>query len=164
MERRTAGAGLVLSLALLVHSWPWPREAAPLCTHPVEVLAKAGHTTVVRCDAIGGHREPTGPVRRLFELPIDLNCADPATLQVLSGIGPSRASAIERERSVRPFARVDELVRVPGIGPKTLARLRGALWVSPQSASGSQALPSVESGDCRSTGGTEPERGSEDHR
>ena len=151
-------------MALLALSWPWPREAVPLCTHPVEVAAVAGHTSVVRCAAVRGHSEPTGPARRLFELPIDLNCADLATLQVLSGIGPSRARAIERERRARPFARVDELVRVPGIGPKTLAKLRGALWVSPLSSPGSERLPSVDSRGCRSTGGTELERGSEDHR
>ena len=164
MERRTVGAGFALSLALLALAWPWPRGAAPVCTHPVEVAAVAGHTTAVRCGASEHGTAPTGPVRRLFELPIDLNCADLATLQVLTGIGPVRARAIERERRGRPFARVDELVRVPGIGPKTLAHLRGSVWVSAGDSPGSEDPSSVESRDCRSRGGAEPERGSEDHR
>lgn len=42
-------------------------------------------------------------------------------LQTLSGIGPVLARRIV---SGRPYREVDELVRVKGIGPKTIERIR----------------------------------------
>ena len=57
--------------------------------------------------------------------PVNVNTADASQLQSLPGIGPSKASAIISYRSANgPFKRVDDLVRVKGIGPKTLAKLR----------------------------------------
>jgi len=55
--------------------------------------------------------------------PADLNVADVATLELLPGIGPSRAMAIADERKRRPFAGPAELSRVRGIGPATVAGL-----------------------------------------
>jgi competence protein ComEA len=54
-------------------------------------------------------------------LAIDLNCDPPARLEALPGIGAERARALA---AARPFAAVDDLARLPGIGPRTLARLR----------------------------------------
>ncbi len=56
---------------------------------------------------------------------ININTADAAALQSLSGIGPSLAAAIveHRERN-GPFASVDDLVNVAGIGPAKLEQLR----------------------------------------
>jgi type II secretory pathway component PulK len=87
-----------------------------------------------------------GPARRLFGLPIDLNCADAPTLEVLSGIGTVRARAILDERRIRAFSDVDDLMRVHGIGPKTLERLRPVVGVNSATA-GSMAFP-----ECRSNG------------
>jgi competence protein ComEA len=42
-------------------------------------------------------------------------------LATLPGIGPSKAAAIIENR---PYASVDDLERVPGIGAKTIERLR----------------------------------------
>ncbi len=58
---------------------------------------------------------------------IDLNAASPGLLETLPGIGPAKARAIAATRSERAFERLTDLQRVPGIGPKTLARL--ALWI-----------------------------------
>lgn len=56
---------------------------------------------------------------------IDINQADQAQLEQLPGIGPSKAKAIIRHREAHgPFASVDALDAVPGIGPKTVANLR----------------------------------------
>jgi competence protein ComEA len=63
----------------------------------------------------------------LVGLPIDPNRADAATLETLPGIGPTRALAILATRERGPFRRVEELTRVPGIGPRTLAGLAG--WI-----------------------------------
>lgn len=62
--------------------------------------------------------------------PIDLNTADAALLQTLPGIGGATADAIIEHR-VRngPFANVDELDDVSGIGPAKLARLRELVTV-----------------------------------
>ncbi len=57
--------------------------------------------------------------------PVDVNRASITELDALPGIGPATASAIvtERERN-GPFLDVDDLLRVPGIGPAKLATLR----------------------------------------
>jgi len=52
---------------------------------------------------------------------LHLNEADADALARLPGIGPALA---ERIVAARPFATVDDLLRVRGIGPKTLAALR----------------------------------------
>ena len=54
---------------------------------------------------------------------IDLEHAPAAWLEALPGIGPARAAAILRERDTRPFVRIEDLERVPGIGPITRERL-----------------------------------------
>lgn len=51
---------------------------------------------------------------------INLNSATSEELESLSGIGPSLASRIVE---ARPYREVDDLLRVRGIGPSTLARL-----------------------------------------
>lgn len=57
--------------------------------------------------------------------PIDVNHANAAELQKLPGVGAKLAQRILDERTLRgPFRTVDDLRRVPGIGPKTLEKLR----------------------------------------
>ena len=61
---------------------------------------------------------------------LDLNAADAAALETLPGIGPRLAARIvEDRRSAGRFDSVGALVRVKGIGPKTVARLRPAVTV-----------------------------------
>ncbi len=59
------------------------------------------------------------------EGPVNINRADRSMLETLPGVGPVTASAIVswRERN-GPFASVDDLVEVSGIGTVTLERLR----------------------------------------
>jgi competence protein ComEA len=59
---------------------------------------------------------------------IDPNTADRATLMRLPGVGPVLADRIlvDRARS-GPYARPEDLLRVPGIGPAKLAKLRAHL-------------------------------------
>ena len=64
--------------------------------------------------------EPSAPLT-----PIDVNTADEETLQQLPGIGPALAERIAADRAVNgPFASLDELTRVDGIGEKTVEALR----------------------------------------
>lgn len=55
---------------------------------------------------------------------IDINTADESALRRLPGVGPSRAAAIGRERSVGgPFRSPSDLTRIPGIGEGLAERL-----------------------------------------
>jgi len=67
-----------------------------------------------------------------FDYPIDLNAASQEALESLPGIGPSKASDILAYREEHgPFASVDDLVNVPGIGASTVETLRDFLIVEP---------------------------------
>ena len=61
---------------------------------------------------------------------VNINTASAAELQTLSGIGPSMAQSIIDERSKNgPFASVDDLMRVSGIGEKKLAKIKDCICV-----------------------------------
>ena len=55
---------------------------------------------------------------------VDVNGASAAELASLEGIGPALAARIV---AARPFARIEEVARVRGIGVRRLARLRPRL-------------------------------------
>ncbi|HNN96044.1 MAG TPA: helix-hairpin-helix domain-containing protein [Pseudomonadota bacterium] len=61
---------------------------------------------------------------------VNINDASSEQLQLLPGVGPSRAEAIVTFRKSHPFKRVDELTRIKGIGRKSLLRLRPLLTIS----------------------------------
>ena len=62
--------------------------------------------------------------------PIDINTADTAALQTLPGIGETKAAAIIDHREANgPFATVDDLQNVKGIGEKTLEKLKEHITV-----------------------------------
>lgn len=65
------------------------------------------------------------------ETPVHLNGASAQQLQALDGIGPALSERIVEYRTTQhPFERPEELTRVRGIGPKTLAELRPLVTVS----------------------------------
>ena len=62
--------------------------------------------------------------------PVDLNTAGVDELDALPGVGPATAAAIVAHRdSQGPFASVDELLDVRGIGPAKLDALRPLVTV-----------------------------------
>lgn len=78
------------------------------------------------------YAEPTpdqGPPTVEEDTRINVNQAGVEELVALPGIGPSRAAAIVAEREKRPFRRVEDIMRVPGIGRKTYLRIRASIRV-----------------------------------
>jgi competence protein ComEA len=77
---------------------------------------------VVDGGGAAGPATPSGPV--------DLNTATAADLEALPGVGPATATAIVDDRTRNgPFASVDDLDRVSGIGPAKLDALRELVTV-----------------------------------
>ena len=71
---------------------------------------------------------------------MDINNADAASLEALPGIGPSLAAAIVEHRQRNgPFASVDELIEVSGIGRVKLEQIRPAATVTGRMTSGEGA-------------------------
>jgi competence protein ComEA len=57
--------------------------------------------------------------------PLNINSATLTELDALPGVGPTKAAAILQYRQEHgPFAAVDQLARVPGLGAGAVARLR----------------------------------------
>ncbi|AXK38399.1 ComEA family DNA-binding protein [Crenobacter cavernae] len=73
---------------------------------------------------------------------VNLNTANQQELEALNGIGPAKAKAILDYRTKNgPFKTVDDLKNVPGIGDKTLEKLRKDI-----STSGQTTLPAKPAG------------------
>ena len=77
---------------------------------------------------------------------VNIQTATPEQLQLLPGIGPSKAQAIVAFRERRAFRRVEDIMRVRGVGRSTFRRLRSMLTVdgpttmsAPQRASASSS-------------------------
>ena len=63
--------------------------------------------------------------------PVDINTADAKTLDSLNGIGPAKAAAIVAYREQNgPFATIEDLANVKGIGLRTVELNRDAMTVS----------------------------------
>jgi len=106
------------------------------CLAPEEIFERAAVGAVAGV-GVGGEAALEGVARLLVGGRIDLNRATARLLETLPGIGPQRAEAIVRARGERPFAAVAEIERVPGIGPKTRARLER--WLRVDSMHGAEA-------------------------
>src|SRR5262245_9141241 len=77
---------------------------------------------------------------------IDINTAPPAVLVLLPGIGEKRALDIVAARAKRRFSRPRDLLRVRGIGRKTLAKLLPWVRVTPDLSrrrNGAASVPSA---------------------
>lgn len=89
--------------------------------HAIALEAEAAHVTPAAS-------EPPPSVEALLA-PIDVNHASTEELERLPRIGPALAARIVARR---PFASVDDLRRVPGIGARTLERLRPHVVAGPR--------------------------------
>jgi competence protein ComEA len=93
---------------------------------PAARLASAAPTKASAAAASSATPAPTAESGGV----VNLNEASPEQLALLPGVGPSRANAIVSHRKTHPFKRLEELMRVKGIGKKTFARLRPLLSLS----------------------------------
>ncbi|MBL0921693.1 MAG: helix-hairpin-helix domain-containing protein [Phycisphaerales bacterium] len=94
------------------------RDATRVAGATLLALALIGGVLAVGSTPFEGRAAHSAALR------IDVNSADEASLTLLPGIGPARASAIVSDRALHgPFESVRDLARVPGIGPRTVAGL-----------------------------------------
>jgi competence protein ComEA len=98
--------------------------AAPLTDGQQILVPKKGATTASIPGTTGGVPGSSGGAL------VNINTADEATLETLNGVGPVLAAAIIQYRTEHgPFASVDQLDEVSGIGPATLEDLRSQVTV-----------------------------------
>ncbi len=77
---------------------------------------------------------------------VDINTATAAQLDVLPGIGPAKAAAIIDYRTAHgPFARIEDIQNVKGIGPSTFAGFKAQITVGDVAASAPAGQPSASS-------------------
>lgn len=105
-----------------------PASSSPSAASQAALAVFAGLTLLVL--AVRGYGPAAGPRPTEFvpagaTFAVDLNAADRAELMQVPGVGPSLADAILTHRRDRgPFAAVDDLHAVKGIGGKTLDKIR----------------------------------------
>jgi competence protein ComEA len=136
-------------------AYPVAAESGPLATWPrcvqiaVAVLLALGigyllgrsvnadpAFRIAQNDAEAVEREPPR---------LDLNRATRGELALLRGLGPARAQGIaDYRRQHGPFQTVGDLRKVPGIGPKTLDKVRGSLFVDAADTTDDDSTPATE--------------------
>lgn len=114
-----------------------PRPGTYLLEHPTvaaAVAAAGGDPRGLPVDPVpSGHRvmvqggaarvaPPSQPL--LVALPVDVNAASADALSAIPGLGPRLAEAIVAGRADGPYRRLEDLLRVPGVGPGTLELMR----------------------------------------
>lgn len=80
---------------------------------------------------------------------LDPNLAPEEELRRLPGIGPTRARAIVEERARRAFESLEALLRVPGIGAATYARISPFLTVDGRAPVVDLRAPAAPTAGCR---------------
>ena len=61
---------------------------------------------------------------------LDINSATSVQLESLPGIGPAKAAAIVSHRERRPFRRIEDIMRVRGIGRATFRNIKSQIRVA----------------------------------
>jgi hypothetical protein len=122
------GPSTSCSTAVIVHGELRCDDEAAIAVEAAcgpDVHAIAGD--VIDHDCLERSRMSADDLERLA-IPIDVNSASPEDLASLRGVGPVVAGRIIHGR---PYASIDELERVKGIGPKTLLAMRPRVALHP---------------------------------
>ncbi len=144
-ERRTLAVVLALiGTGYAVVAWrAWRPEAPPFALDEVDSLFFAqgrqlALDTLKAPPPARSAKAKTPAKKTVVRWPLDLNRADSLQLLELPGIGPSKVAAmLAWRRREGAFRQVEELLKVGGIGPVTLEKLRPKLVVKPAPGSGS---------------------------
>ncbi len=129
------GLAVLLLAALLAVGTMLPQFGASGPGFPRSPDAEVGGRPGARVAAIGTEVDGRASARRAASIPapskppligpLDLNTADAEALQALPGVGPTLAERIVADRDAHgPFRTPEDLLRVPGIGPKRWERIR----------------------------------------
>lgn len=79
---------------------------------------------------------------RQYDFRIDINSASWVEWTQIEGIGKATADKIIADRNSHgPFRKIDDLLRVKGIGPKTLEQMRPFLRAPDEPSSSEKAMP-----------------------
>jgi competence protein ComEA len=105
------------------YTLPWGARVADLvdaaggltAEADVGLVERSARLTDGRTVVVPSRRSPDGDGR------VDVNTASERLLTTLPGVGPATAARII---AARPFHRIDDLLRVRGIGPRRLEALR----------------------------------------
>lgn len=147
-ERRTLAVVLALiGAGYAVVGWrAWREETPPFALDTMDSLffAQGRRMALDTLKAPAPAKEKRGKAvsarKTVVRWPLDLNKADSLQLLELPGIGPAKVAAIlSWHRREGPFRQVEDLLKVGGIGPATLKKLRPKLLVKP--ATGTPQVP-----------------------
>jgi len=112
------------------------RDAAPKGGHVKKLLVVAALVLAALAaapqDASAGasRKGASAAAAAVAAGPVDVNAASAEELDSLPGIGPALAKRIIDYRQEHgPFAKVDDLLAVKGVGPKMLAKIRDRLTI-----------------------------------
>jgi competence protein ComEA len=91
----------------------------------------------------------------VFAAPIDINTADAAALaNAITGVGQKKAQLIvDYRESHGPFATIDDLAKVKGIGPKTIEKNRANITAGGTKSAATRA-PATSSAPAKSSSST----------
>lgn len=88
-------------------------------------LAAAALIAAVLFSTTAAHAEEQATVGGV----VNINTATVAELSFLPGVGPSKAQAIVKYRQSREFKKVEDIMRVKGIGRQSFKQLRPYLTI-----------------------------------
>jgi competence ComEA-like helix-hairpin-helix protein len=109
------------------------RRAHPEIAERLERLDRAGAPEIAVADRRQSSAASRPPkLRADGSPPIDLNRTTVEELTRLPGVGPALAARIVEARDARPFTSVEDLRRVRGLGQSTLERMRPLVTVDPR--------------------------------
>ncbi len=104
--------------------------AAPVADGDRIAVPTVGEASALGGDADVGHSHAAAATGAAAGSPIDLNTAGVAELETLPGVGPATAAAIVEHREQQgPYATIDDLEAVRGIGPAKIDAIRDLVTV-----------------------------------
>lgn len=109
-----------------------PATAATVAPRSGAVVldSAAGDVAPEETEGAAGAISDTLPARNTAAILVNINTAAAAELESLPGIGPKTAEAIIAYRDEHgPFASIEAITEVKGIGPATLEKLRALITI-----------------------------------